>query len=480
MSKVNRQVLSRELSLHFGHRYLGGVKYEVVLESLENEIDLEDIKSIQITEKDCVITVSEQSAKDKLLRVGLNIKDKFVKFFSVEKEITNVTIKDAPYEMSDSVICSFMTKYGEVVPGSIRHGQVTFKNITIDNGTRYVQLLNCAPSLPNNATFGSFPVRIFADNGRTPCVYCGFSTHPSYKCDRKHMRQKACYICQEETHLKKDCPQNTKYSERLCYECNEPGHIRRNCPNTQENELVMYGEYASEIREGREADEAERNEVLLDNAKPLEKCVILGASNCKRCIIEDDSVVNASVSRTTIADVTENIALAHSKISDISNVEKVVVCLGTNDVTRNKSKPDKINVNITKTAEIIKKTFENAEIALCTIISRRGKSVHVQELNTTTSTVNEFIKTVCEEDEELKLIDLNAVFTKEGIANQTLYDQHDSSGVHVNELGAKLMLENFNKFFSKMDQNERKRSRAISSTTSTPSPNVRKEKKCRV
>ncbi|KAK3108528.1 hypothetical protein FSP39_009977 [Pinctada imbricata] len=67
----------------------------------------------------------------------------------------------------------------------------------------------------------------------------------------------------------------------------------------------------------------------------------------------------------------------------------------------------------------------------------------------TTSTVNEYIKTVCEEDEELKLIDLNTVFTKEGIANQTLYDQHDSSGVHVNELGAKLMLENFNNFFSK-------------------------------
>ena len=108
--------LQRDLSLHFGHRFLGGVRYEEVLEALDKEIDIEKLNSIQITEKDCVVTVSENDLKQKLLRVGLNIKDKFVRFYSVEKEITNVTLKDAPYEMSDSATGkSFRAAYGTVV-----------------------------------------------------------------------------------------------------------------------------------------------------------------------------------------------------------------------------------------------------------------------------------------------------------------------------------------------------------------------------
>ncbi|KAK3104929.1 hypothetical protein FSP39_013379 [Pinctada imbricata] len=128
---------------------------------------MKDVKSVQIPEKDCVITVSEQHTKERLLRVGLTIKEKHTRMYSEEKETTNVTIKDAPYEKADATICSFMSKFGEIVSGSIRHGQVTFKDQKFDNGTRYLQILNCTPSLPASTTFWSFPVRIFADNGRT-------------------------------------------------------------------------------------------------------------------------------------------------------------------------------------------------------------------------------------------------------------------------------------------------------------------------
>ena len=57
------------MSLHFGHRFLGGVRYEEVLEALDKEIDIGKLNSIQITEKDCVVTVSENDLKQKLLRV---------------------------------------------------------------------------------------------------------------------------------------------------------------------------------------------------------------------------------------------------------------------------------------------------------------------------------------------------------------------------------------------------------------------------
>ena len=59
--------LQRDLSLHFGHRFLGGIRYEEVLEALDKEIDIGKLNSIQITEKDCVVTVSENDLKQKLL-----------------------------------------------------------------------------------------------------------------------------------------------------------------------------------------------------------------------------------------------------------------------------------------------------------------------------------------------------------------------------------------------------------------------------
>ena len=52
---------------------MGGVKYEQVLEALDQEINIENIKLIQITEKDCIVTVSEPDVKQRLLRVGLRV-----------------------------------------------------------------------------------------------------------------------------------------------------------------------------------------------------------------------------------------------------------------------------------------------------------------------------------------------------------------------------------------------------------------------
>jgi hypothetical protein len=46
MEKINRK-----LSVHFNSKLLTGIKHENMLSELEKEINLEDIKSIQMTEK---------------------------------------------------------------------------------------------------------------------------------------------------------------------------------------------------------------------------------------------------------------------------------------------------------------------------------------------------------------------------------------------------------------------------------------------
>jgi RNA recognition motif-containing protein len=92
------------------------------------------------------------------------LKNRSVNIFVIEKNETNVKIKDAPCEVSDQFIATHMSKYGQVINGSIKRGVI--KGTNIENGTRYVQILNCAPILPVRTNFGQFEIRLYADNNR--------------------------------------------------------------------------------------------------------------------------------------------------------------------------------------------------------------------------------------------------------------------------------------------------------------------------
>jgi hypothetical protein len=76
----------------------------------------------------------------------MSLKSRSVNFFEIDKNVTNVTIKDAPCELSDQFKATHMSKYGQVIHGSIKGGVI--KGTNIENGTRYIQILYCAPILP--------------------------------------------------------------------------------------------------------------------------------------------------------------------------------------------------------------------------------------------------------------------------------------------------------------------------------------------
>ena len=134
MEKINRN-----LSVHFNSKLFTGIKHETILSELEKEINLEDIKSIQMTEKSCIVMLKSEQAKYKILNSEISLKNRSVNFFEIDKNVTNVTIKDAPCEVSDQFIATHMSKYGQVINGSIKRGVI--KGTNIENGTRYVQIL---------------------------------------------------------------------------------------------------------------------------------------------------------------------------------------------------------------------------------------------------------------------------------------------------------------------------------------------------
>ena len=106
-------------------------------------------------------------ARTKLLLDGLSLQNKHVCVSDVDSVITNVTIKDAPFEMSDTVILQQMGRFCEVVSGSVVRGKI--RSTSIENGTRYIKILSCVTLLPHTISIGRFTLRIFADNNRTAC-----------------------------------------------------------------------------------------------------------------------------------------------------------------------------------------------------------------------------------------------------------------------------------------------------------------------
>ena len=97
--------LTRPMTMRFNTRHFSGLAYDKVVSSIEEVVDLAEIKAIQITENNCLITVASNEVKEHLIIDGINIRNTYNNVYDVDRVLTNVTIKDAPYELSD-VFCN--------------------------------------------------------------------------------------------------------------------------------------------------------------------------------------------------------------------------------------------------------------------------------------------------------------------------------------------------------------------------------------
>ncbi|WAR10906.1 LOW QUALITY PROTEIN: hypothetical protein MAR_035982 [Mya arenaria] len=140
-------LLARPLRIHT--RGLKKLSHEEVLKSLKHTIDEKYIQAIQITERSCIITMNNKEAKVSTLIFPTDV-------------ITNVTLKDAPYEMQDTPKATTMNQFGDVIDGSLVRGK-------IENTQTSQMILNCIPILPPSIEIGEFKIKLFADNDRTRC-----------------------------------------------------------------------------------------------------------------------------------------------------------------------------------------------------------------------------------------------------------------------------------------------------------------------
>ncbi|CAC5420478.1 CNBP [Mytilus coruscus] len=442
--------VSRQLSIHFYTKGFKGIKHDEILTEISNQIDINKVGSIQITEKDCIVSLKDVESKDKLVVNGITVRNRSVNFFDVEKSITHVTIKDAPYELDDCYIGTQMLRFGQVVPGSVKRGYI--KGTDIENGARYLDILNCESVLPLRTSLGRFEVRLFADNNRTPCFHCKLTGHPSYQCkDRpKILNERRCYNCAAIGHLANACP-----NEPYCSYCNIKGHPRRDCESFKhDQEKEEYGKYGPEIFEGRQENKSDAhsdcdNDTLFEDGKndtANTVNILIGASNCTRLGETDEKVINASKSGANFENFPQSLDLAAQK-SDSHKVDKVAICLGTNDISKHKDDCDQINLLVTKAVAQVKSAYPESHVGLCSIIPRKGNSAQINRLNQSATNVNKFIRKLCAREDNVDFVDLEKLFYRNGTIIRSMFDKADNSGVHISIEGAQNINRKLSDFF---------------------------------
>ena len=504
-----------------------------MLAEIEKTIDKSDIKSIQLTEKECVISVSSNDAKNKLILNPTCFQNRQVTFYDVDSLITSVTIKDAPYEMSDSTLLSHLSQYGEIISGSMTRGKI--RGSDIENGSRYVKILDCVKILPLKTEIGRFTLRLFADNNRTKCKYCDETAHPYYKCPQKGLRGEnprhlKCWNCKG-PHARRDCGRDI-----ICRFCEEEGHIAAECPKQ------LYGEYADEIIQGQLTEDV-RNSTLntssttsnVDSSSRLastgdkdqrdteipgtvpdeipngqrvtsgtdvdqdghtspdnnvdglgdiaphtggqhkqwrllqETRVLIGDSNACRFKGTDSDIHDFSKSGATFREVEKVLKDKETPTS----ADYVTLHLGTNDI-KHETKQCVVQ-NALTAIELVQKKWPSAEVAFSSIIPRLEKSKVIQKFNADAKWVNEEILRCCLQD-GFHYIDNDEIFKENGAISKSVYDDRDPSGIHVNALGAKKLYQNLLAFLDGGISDEADmpppRNKRVRSSGSQPSPSA--------
>ena len=434
-------MVSRERTIHFRLKDLERITQSDVIAALDSVCRQEDILAIQLTSGECYVTFKNVAIKRNVQQNGILLKGKDVALFDSDKDITNVTIKDLPYEVSDTFLMSSLGIYGEVVSGSCRRGKI--KGTHIDSGTRYVQIQNVKGPIPNDTLIGKYRVRIFCDNGKTLCRYCDSPMHPYYKCTMHNKpRSKRCFRCKSDQHLISHCPEKCDCGKMTCPSCSSPEQPEHN-PESISNPKEICDQDKHDHEENflpKHSTPANAPNRPEDKEGQLK--LIIGASNCVGMsrLVDDPSVKVLAESGFGVGNVNQLL----DKENNLDNVSIVVMHLGTNDLKRKNSDANSIILNTLSAVTTIRTRVPNiVQIGLCSIPPKRGNSAGCDRFNNAAKTMNRFMQTYCDQYPDVLFIDNTSVLTgQNGKPIKAMYNLDDSSGIHYSREGHAAVVKN--------------------------------------
>ena len=119
-----------------------------------------------------------------------------------------------------------------------------------------------------------------------------------------------------------------------------------------------------------------------------------------------EGFIITSKSGASLLDLPMLIDSANTECPEVLKPDKVVIHLGTNDISRGKNKTPQIMMNCSKAINTIQNTFPDAMICLCNIPPRKGSGVEQKGVNETGKTVNTFMEAMSlQSPEDIVFID---------------------------------------------------------------------------
>lgn len=470
-SQQSSQELKRPRTLHFPLKLVRRIDGNDVVKAISKVTSDDHITAVQFTRTECRITFSNVEAKQKVKVTGLDIGGSYVKLLDADRAFTSITIKDAPVEMEDCVVMAKLSQYGKVMEGSMKRGKIRGTNI--ENGIRYVNLTNMEENvvIPATCQIGRFEICLVCDQNKNTRS----KQQPYTSASATGVRR--CYRCLSTGHLKHECE-----NEVVCKYCGQSGHIQKDCMDHKELELdqLMDEKLQLQLQGLREGtDPAENGELgapgaeedmMSDVSEDEEdadskadtwtqdcKAVILGASLVKHMDLKGNAAL-ISKSGTQAAEVDSLLKIAEAKL-EASKVEKVVIHLGTNDLSRAHGDVDTVKLNLVEAVNKVKAFFPDAVTGVAAIPPRKGKGAKVHRYNNEAKSVNHYLRTLADRDTRVEFLDTYQVFAPGGEhVVKRLYSERDSSGVHLSAEGISLLQGEFEKFLStESDSRERQR-----------------------
>ncbi len=482
--------LDRPNTLHFATKGCGKISEKDILEKIKETVDKKDIHAIQVTQDECRITLKTKETKMKLKHEGVNLSGRFICLVDCDKSITNVTIKDAPFEMDDIVISSALSTYGVVIQNSVKRGKI--KGTEIETGTRYLSMTNVEEVIPLEIAAGKYNLRVFCDNNKSRCIHCTLTSHPSYACPSKIPKKRQCYKCFSEDHIARDCS-----NDIVCNFCGISGHKERLC---EEKKKQQYGEYYGEINEEAEAamrnleddslhanthelgitEEESEAETKVATGVSIEmdmnNVLIIGDSNLNELTLKDDNfhlVQKSGASYEKIGELLDEAKKEHFE----KPVDYVIVHLGTNDLMRSREDTAIVQINMIEGAKKISECFPTGNIILSSVLPRKGKSLSIQEYNNNIKEVNNFMEKLCKITEKMHCLNNSEAFAPNDNVKRRLFNVKDDSGIHINAEGKEILGNTFQNFVLGSEELKKTKKRARSIGEPTPPSAGKKDNK---
>ena len=463
------QSLQRPLTVKFTKRNIPKVTESEIVEGLREIINIEDIKAVQITPYECRVTLTSDDTKEKVKNEGINIGNVHVLAQDADTSVTNVTVKDAPVEMEDRLITTKLSQFGQIVQGSMRRGKI--KNTEIENGTRYLQLLNVQDVVPSEIEVGSYTLRVFCDNGKTQCIHCTMVDHPSYRCPAKRIRnteQRTCNNCFSVGHMAYECT-----NEIVCRHCGQSGHKQYDCEEWKESRWFESGRRQmvpgyNRYRRYQTADtvrDEQQDEVFFTESVRQKSTLLIGDSVIGAMKAGKSNVSIHAESGARIADMNR---LAHTDITPDS-VSEVVVHLGINDVFDDEVEMEDVYIETNQQIQKLKHQYQGKPLILSSVLPIKGQN---KAGNTRVKQYNHYLQRLCQTETDTHYQNNEGLVMNKGQINETLYRKKDGKGVHLNDDGLKLLAQHIGRTVKiirdQTEQREGERKRGRSNESSTP------------